>query len=352
VRRGTVDVPDLTVVSPYGQGGASARVRVHGWLRHLDLDAEVLDYLGTRDNHPATIAEHPMGVLRAERRLRRLDPAPGPPLLLHREASPFSRGALEAALLRTATRGVYDFDDALQWDRGGSRLRGLFAKPRKCLRAVRDADLVIAGNHSLADWATQWARQVVVVPSCVEPDDYVVKQIYRLHQPPRLLWIGSPSTEGQLRSAAPALLEVARRTGAVLRVISSGHADLAGLTPMVQRVNWSPEAVNAAVAESDIAIGPLVNGLYEQGKCAYKLLQYAAAGLPIVATPIGANRTVLAALGATAVTDTEEWVTGLMAWIDATDTDRAGGAAAARQAVQRDYSYAAWSPTWRAAVGL
>lgn len=352
MRRGAVRMYDLTTVAPYGQGGASARVRVGGWLRHLDLDAEVLDYIGTRNNHPATVAQRPLRVLCAERRLRRLDPAPGTSLLLHREASPFSRGALEVALMRGAGRGIYDFDDALQWDHSGGLRRRMFAKPHKCLCAVRTADMVIAGNHTLADWASQWAREVVVVPSCIEPADYSVKQDYRLHQPPRLLWIGSPSTESQLRTAVPALLEVNRRTGAVVWVVSSGTAELGELSPMVKRLEWSRDTVKSAVTEADIAIGPLVDGLYEQGKCAYKLLQYGAAALPVVATPVGANRTALEALGGTAANDTAEWVAALMHWIEAADHERAAAGAAARSAVQHSYSYASWSRTWRAAVGV
>ncbi len=55
-------------------------------------------------------------------------------LLLHREASPLSRGGLERRLLSSSEFSIYDFDDALQWDYGaGGRLRRLAPKAPKAL---------------------------------------------------------------------------------------------------------------------------------------------------------------------------------------------------------------------------
>ena len=342
----------LTVISPWGPAAASHRVRVLQWLRHLELDYHLVDYAGTRVNHPQVLARSPLRVLRAERRLRSSGLAREGTLFLHKEASPFSRGKLEEGLLLRAERSVYDFDDALQWDYTGSPVRRYFGKSTKCLAAVRSADVVIAGSHMLGEWAAQWASEVVVIPTCVEPADYEVKKSYRIDGRPRLLWIGTPMMEGQIDVAARAMLEVSRRTGAVLRIISSGDGDFGSLAPIVERVEWSPAVAQAAVAEADIAIAPLIDGIYESGKCAYKILQYAAAGVPVVGSPIGANRSVLNLLGAPAATDTDSWVDGLMSWLERSPQERAAAGARARAVVEQHYSYAAWSSTWRSTVGV
>jgi hypothetical protein len=66
----------LVIGSSYGAAGASMRVRVLDWLRFLDLEAEVLDYLGTPNVRPRTLLRQPLRVLAAERRLRGLRRAP------------------------------------------------------------------------------------------------------------------------------------------------------------------------------------------------------------------------------------------------------------------------------------
>jgi hypothetical protein len=143
-------------------------------------------------------------------------------------------------------------------------------------RAVAAADVVVAGNDYLAERASRTARQVVAIPSCVEPADYPVKSSYVLCDPPRLVWVGSPSTEPFLRIIALSLLEVHRRTGARLTVVSAGSAPLGPLDAIVDRLPWALDSVASALSASDVAIGPLTDSPYARGKCAYKLLQYAA----------------------------------------------------------------------------
>ena len=43
------------------------------------------------------------------------------------------------------------------------------------------------------------------------------------------------------------------------------------------------------MAASDIGLAPLPDNRFTKGKCGFKILQYAAAGLPVVASPVGAN---------------------------------------------------------------
>ena len=43
------------------------------------------------------------------------------------------------------------------------------------------------------------------------------------------------------------------------------------------------------LVSSDIGLAPLPDDRYTRGKCGFKVLQYAAAGLPTVASPVGVN---------------------------------------------------------------
>jgi glycosyltransferase involved in cell wall biosynthesis len=341
-------MPPLVVVTPYNRGGGSSRVRVYDWLDHLGLDAEVHDYRGTSSNPPNSLARQLISTVRAESTTRSLD-VTGRRLLISREASPLSSGRLEARLLTAAGRGVYDVDDALFHDtRPG--VRRVLGKSATWSRAVAAADVVVAGNDYLAERASRTARQVVVIPSCVEPADYPEKSSYMLCDPPRLVWVGSPSTEPFLRSIAPSLLEVHRRTGARLTVVSAGSATLGPLDAIVDRLPWALDSVASALSASDVAIGPLTDSPYARGKCAYKLLQYAAAGLPMVGSPVGANAAALEAFGGTAERSASGWTEALVGLLAAGDDVRARLGTLARRGVDEHYSFARWAATWRAAV--
>jgi glycosyltransferase involved in cell wall biosynthesis len=343
----------MHVATPYGREGPSSRVRVFEWLDRLDTPVVLSSYISGRNSSPSHVARHPGAVMAAERRLRRMASERPQRLLLHREASPLSRGQLERRLLSSADFSVYDFDDALQWDWGaGSPLRRLAPKARKALMAVQHADRVIAGNPVLADWAAQHNRDVIVLPSCVSPGSYRQKTDYELSDPPRLGWIGSLDNDVYLELVAPALREIHRRTGARVTLIGTTRPTLGDLESILDRVPWSEAAQHARLAELDVGIAPVPDEPYERGKCGYKLLQYAAAGTPVVASPIGVNRQLLAQLGMPAAEDVGEWVDAILDLLTRPAEARAALGGRAREVIRAHYSYDAWLPRWKEAVGI
>lgn len=338
---------------PHGRTGPSTRVRVFEWLDRIRAPVTVSSYLSHRNSSPSHVARHPVAVLAAERRLRRIASDRPQRLLLHREASPLSRGELEQRLLSRAELAVYDFDDALQWDWGaGGRLRRLAPKAPKAFIAVRHADRVIAGSPVLAEWAAQLNPDVIVIPSCVSPASYRQKTDYRVGDPPRLGWIGSPHNERYLQLVAPALREVHRRTGARLTLISTTRPALGDLESLIDRVGWSEATQHARLAEFDLGIAPLADDPHTRGKCGYKLLQYAAAGTPVVGSAIGVNREILSRLGMPGPGGSGEWVDAILDLLGQSAAARATLGRRAREATQLHYSYDSWLPRWKEAVGI
>lgn len=342
----------LVVASAHGAAAPSTRVRLYEWLEFLGLDAERHEYLGLGLNAPRVLARRPGAVAAAERRTRALaGQLAGRSLVLAREASPFSWGGIESDLLRGAQLGVYDLDDALFADRSG--WRGLLGKSKKCRRALEEADRVIVGNEFLADYASSFAKDVRVIPTCVQPARYPARIDHTIIDRPRIVWLGSPSTERYVVGIATALREVVRRTGAEVVMVSAAQdverPELAGL---VTRVPWRVDKFAEQLQSAHVAIGPLTDDVYARGKCAYKILQYGAAGLPIVASPVGANALAIERFGAWPATTCEEWVDQLSTVIALPARDRAEAGARARRAVERHYSFAAWADLWAEAVGL
>ncbi|MDX3451818.1 glycosyltransferase [Streptomyces sp. ME02-8801-2C] len=344
---------DHCAITPYSRRAGSSRVRVFEWLDRVDMDFTVNSYASLADAAPTRLARHPVSVARAELRLQRLASARPRRLLLHREASPISRGWWERRLLTCAEFAVYDFDDALQWDLGaGGLARRLAPKADKARTAVRHADRVIAGNDVLADWAAQRHGDVVVIPSCVAPEDYIPKTSYALHDPPRLGWLGSPHNEAYLLLVAGALEEIHSRSGARLTLVGTTKRSLGRMEAFIDRVAWSPDSQGAALADIDIGLMPLPTTAYSLGKCGYKLLQYGAAGLPAVATPIGVNADILRQFQMPAARGDGEWTEVIQSLLDSSDAARERLGRTARAVVGRRYSFDAWRPRWMAALEL
>jgi glycosyltransferase involved in cell wall biosynthesis len=343
----------IHVVTPYGRRGPSSRVRVFEWLDRTSFDHVLSTYVSHSNSSPAHLLRHPAAVLNAERRLRRMATERPELLWLHREASPLSRGALERKLLAGASFAVYDFDDALHVDWGqGGLYRRLAPKAPKAHLAVRGADRVVAGNAVLADWASQYNDDVVIIPSCVSPASYRQKTDYTVGDPPRLGWIGSPDNEAYLLLVERSLLEVHRRTGARLLLVGTTRPSLGDLEPMIDRGPWSEAAQHTQLSDFDVALAPLPDEPYTRGKCGYRLLQYGAAAVPVVGSPVGVNERILAEFGMPAAKDEGDWTEAILDLLARPADARQALGRTAVAVVEQDYSYAAWQSRWEDAVGV
>ncbi|MGH9465323.1 MAG: glycosyltransferase family 4 protein [Thermoanaerobaculia bacterium] len=243
----------------------------------------------------------------------------------------------ESALLRRLARGVIlDFDDAIYLHRpraAGQPPGRSLLRDRKFDATCAAASLVLAGNETLAARAKARARRVEVIPTSV--DVAALPQ-----QPPErrgntVVWIGRPENLVYLELVRPALAALAREVpGLTLRVISSRFPDWSDVP--LERVPWSEAAEGPALLSADVGVMPLFDDAWTRGKCAFKLLQYMAASLPAVASPVGANRDVVVA-GETGyfATGPEEWAARLRELLASPARSAAMGRAARESVRQR-----------------
>lgn len=342
----------LIAISPYSDAAPSTRVRLSEWIKHVGASAEQRNFAGLASNTVSQIIRHAPQVGQAVVRDARLNyqSIGTSAVIISREVSPFSRGGTEERILRSAAHGTYDFDDALF--AGCRGFRRLYGRKERTELAVAAADVVIAGNEYLAGWASSRNNDVRVIPTCVEPAHYRQKTKWDIAARPVLVWLGSRSTEPYLWAISRQLRTIHERTGAVLKVISAGVQTPVDCQSFVERVPWNESTVGDHLAASDIALGPLPDNEYARGKCAYKLLQYAAAGLPIVASPVGANAVAIGRFGGWAVQKDDEWVDALVEAIQIKAEVRQERANQGSVGVRRHYSFASWADEWKAAVGL
>lgn len=340
----------IQFVSPYGSSGASSRVRGIEWFSHLNISFIEHPYLGLSNNSPKRVIMESWRVLNVESKIRKLThQISDQTVFLSRAASPFSRGQLEERLLSKSKWGVYDFDDALFEDNGSISTR-FWPISRIWNHAVKSADIVIAGNEYLADAASKYSSNVVIIPSCVEPNNYVIKQNYSIRGGPVAVWIGSPSGEYFLESISKSIIYLNRKYGLRVKIVGSTLRSLGALEEYIDRVQWTPGGFYEEISKSDFGIMPLTDTPYNRGKCAYKILQYGASALPIVASPVGVNFSVLEKLGGFPAIDDSGWIAAVEQIILQSDKYRATLGVFGLSAVKSNFSFSKWSDEWFSAI--
>jgi glycosyltransferase involved in cell wall biosynthesis len=218
--------------------------------------------------------------------------------------------ALEARLFAAfSRRRVFDFDDAI-YVRKPRRL-GEAAdespwRKRKFAATCRWVDTVAAGNDVLAAAARASARNVEILPTSIDTAAYQPTRATAA-DPPTVVWIGSPENLVYLQIMRPALARLASRHPTLkLRVICSRFPDWPDVN--IEAVEWSSATEAQSLATAHIGVMPLTDDEWTRGKCAFKLLQYMAAALPCVASPVGANtEAVIADYNGFHARHTDEW---------------------------------------------
>ena len=221
--------------------------------------------------------------------------------------------ALEARLFAgLSQRSVFDVDDAIyvrKPRRLGEAPDQSYWRKQKFFATCRLVNVVAAGNQVLARVARRSARDIAVLPTSIDVGCY--RQSHAsADQPPTIAWIGSPENLTYLEILRPALVRLSKRYPLKLRVICSRFPqwDDVDIEPIV----WSSATEAESLAGAHIGVMPLSDDAWARGKCAFKLLQYMAAALPCVASPVGANtEAVIDAFNGFHAADSEAWETGL-----------------------------------------
>jgi glycosyltransferase involved in cell wall biosynthesis len=250
----------------------------------------------------------------------------------------------EFALLRAAAgRLLFDLDDAI-WLRDSYSPKGTH-HPRKSRRfayTVVNCDAVVAGNRHLAEQAmASGARGAVVIPTCVEPASY----------PPAsggdgrtLVWVGSSSTLQGLERVGDLLDALALAVpGVRLKVVCDRFPKFRHM-PTID-VPWDAASEPAEIASSDVGISWIPDDPWSRGKCGLKVLQYMAAGLPVITNPVGVHPEMVTPATGILASTPEEWQAAVARLLSDAGLRRDRGRAG-RARVEAEYSVAAGARRW------
>ncbi|MEX2512913.1 MAG: glycosyltransferase family 4 protein [Cyclobacteriaceae bacterium] len=231
-------------------------------------------------------------------------------VIVEKELFPYLPAFAEWLLAKTKGYTV-DYDDAVfhNYDLGKYPVVKRFL-PNKIDRTMKMAELVTVGNVYLKERAlAAGSNRIVMLPTVIDPDRYPMK----MHQDKPIVsigWIGSPSSLRYLEGILPVIEQLQRKFKIILvQVNGNKQVKFSGPT---EKIPWTEAGEAAAILKMDIGIMPLPDDPWERGKCAYKLIQYMACGLPVVASPVGMNKEVVQhGVNGFLAQSEEEWIEAL-----------------------------------------
>jgi glycosyltransferase involved in cell wall biosynthesis len=301
-------------LSLYGAQAASARYRLMQYapgLRAAGIELEVHPLLGddyVRASFNGTgvpardIIKYYLGRAALLGKQRDYDVA-----IVNGELFPYLPGMLEARALRVPY--IYDLDDAFFIKYRLDRFKSVsFLLKDKFKPIISRAAAVTAGSHYLASHAGVWNSATHWLPTVVDTQRYV--SIPRQNDGIFTIgWIGSPSTSTYLPLLSEPLYRLGRE-GPVRFVVMGGRcAAIPGVEVVIQ--NWTEADEVNMINTFDVGVMPLFDDEWARGKCAFKLVQYMSCGVPVVASPVGANVEVVSTNTGFFASNSEEWLTSL-----------------------------------------
>ena len=240
------------------------------------------------------------------------------------DSSPWLEALLWSVARSSGAGIVYHLDDALY----------LHADPRHYQRRIAMADLVLTGNADIAAYARRWNPNVAMFDGAVDTSYYVPGQ-QRQSGAVTIGWTGS--NPANVDAIIPAMRRLPADLDVRLTIVGPESGSVAG-EERIERVRWSLAREIEQLQSFDVGVMPLEDTEYNRAKEGFKLKQYMAVGIPVVASPVGKNVDLVqeGVNGFLARTE-EEWVEKLT--LLARDPDlRARMGAAGRRMVEERYS--------------
>ncbi len=325
-----------------------------GWLRQRGIECDVSRLLDGRETR--LLYSHgnawEKALLAARAFARRLAEVPSyrryDVIFVQRQAFLIGGPLFERVAKRLGGKLVYDFDDAI-WIDKVSEFNRHFARlksTRKVSKIIGMADLTLAGNRYLADFASQYTRNVAVVPTTIDTELYQPRPRPERSQQVCIGWSGSFSTIPHFELALPALSRLRRELGDQVRFKVMGDARYRHPGLGISGIAWQMSHEIENLCDIDIGLMPLPDDDWARGKCGLKGLQYMALGIPTLMSPVGVNAEIIEhGRNGFLPRSEDEWVHTLARLVRDPDL-RARIGAAGRVTVEERYSVQAWRDTY------
>jgi glycosyltransferase involved in cell wall biosynthesis len=161
----------------------------------------------------------------------------------------------------------------------------------------------------LADYAGQHNNNTKYFPTVVDTSRYLPQFGSRGRAVFTVGWIGSPSTAVYLNELVQPLSALGLECSVRLIVIGGKSPSIPNVA--TTELIWSEHTEIELINSFDVGVMPLSDDDWARGKCAFKLIQYMACAVPVVASSVGANVEVVTAECGLLASTSQEWLTAL-----------------------------------------
>ncbi len=245
---------------------------------------------------------------------------------------------LDAWLIRRFAKCVFfDIDDAIYMKQ--PRHEGEPPRYSKSRRASFEslasvADVCSVGNETLAAKVSAAGGIPLIIPTGIDVNNYIPIDASK-KEGCSIIWIGLPENIRYLAPIKQALVKLAKNHPRfTLKIISKQKPDWPDCP--IELIQWSSETEKRELPLADIGIMPLFDDEYSRAKCAFKLIQYMAAGLPCVGSPVGSNcEAVTVGENGFLAASNDEWFEKLDTLINSEEMRTSMGLAGRRRAEER-----------------
>lgn len=341
----------LLVLSRYSRLGASSRLRTlqyEPWLQQARFDVEydaLFDDAYLASIYTGKKSFKDVAKYCADRSLRLFRRKKPSVIWVEYEIFPWMPWIVEQFLCPSGVPVVVDYDDAVfhRYDlHSRSTVRWVLSK--KIDQVMEHSDLVTAGNNYLIERAEEaGATNVKFVPTVVDLNAYNVSMNLGEKKIPTVGWVGTPQTWAAFGK------ELHARLDCFLQEQNARFKAIGGsLSPQrmgtLDVVPWTESSEVAEIQTMDVGVMPLPDTPWARGKCGYKLIQYMACGLPVVASPVGVNANIVEhGVNGFLATTHEEWNEAITTLLRDPGLRYSMGQAG-RKKVEEQYSLQVWGP--------
>ena len=261
-------------------------------------------------------------------------------VFIQREALQLGTSWFEALAARGRPHVVFDFDDAIWLQNVSMANRNLawLKRPSKTSKLISMADLVIAGNAYLADYARPINPNVSIVPTTIDTDAYVRDATVERSPGVCIGWSGSLTTIQHFSLILPVFRRLKERYGGRVHFKLIGDGNYRDEALGIHGQTWTAATEVRDLSAFDIGVMPLPDDDWARGKCGLKGLQYMALEIPTVMSPVGVNTEIIEdGSNGFLADDEDEWVDKLSRLIESESLRRELGSAS-RKTVESRYS--------------